>query len=250
VADRTGLTVCYNFFIPDIAKKLGLTSDEYMRSFLTMPGSKSELQILAAFAVLMSFATAVGCRGFFVQPTLTALTVDPAEATVQVGKTTQMIATGTYDDGSTSTNVANLSWSISGTDATINGSGLVTGVTVSTGPDTVTASAGAVTGTASLTVVLANVTGIMVTPSSQTATVGGASVPYSAQATVAGQSPTDVTGSATWTVTQNGTVASDIECTYEAPLEQCSAQTGAVSGSYTVSASYAGIVGTATLIVP
>ena len=128
-----------------------------------MPSLKRKLPLLAAFTVLLVFAFGVGCTGFFVNPTLTTLTVTPASPQVQQGLTLQMLATGTYNDGSVSTNVKNLSWSSSDTTvATISNSGLLSAL--STGTATITATSATVTGTAAVNVVLANVTSITVSP--------------------------------------------------------------------------------------
>ncbi len=71
---------------------------------------KCQLQLLAALATLFLLALAIGCTGFFVNPTLTGVTVGPT-ATIQQGKTVQMTATGTYNDGSTKTITSGVFWS-------------------------------------------------------------------------------------------------------------------------------------------
>src|ERR1700680_5168776 len=93
-----------------------------------MLSSKKKLQLVTAFATLLLFALGVGCSGFFVDPTLTGITVGPA-ATIQTAGTVQMSAVATYNDGSTKTLGKGVQWK-SGTPsvATINPSGLVTGV--------------------------------------------------------------------------------------------------------------------------
>lgn len=172
-----------------------------------MPRTKRKLQLLAAFTVLLLCAVGVGCKGFFVNPTLTTITVDPASPQVSQGANQQMTATGTFDDGSVSTSVANLSWSSTPTSvATINASsGLLSGVSV--GSATVTASSANITGTTSVTVVLANVTSIQVAPSSATIT-SSQSQPFTATATVTGQTTqADITGTAIWTITVAGAAA-------------------------------------------
>ena len=60
-----------------------------------MPSMKSKLRITAAFAALATLALAVSCRGFFVKPTLTGLSIGPAGLTLNVNQTFQMVATGT-----------------------------------------------------------------------------------------------------------------------------------------------------------
>jgi hypothetical protein len=161
--------------------------------------TKRKLQILAAFAVLFLSAAGLGCKGFFVNPTLTTITVDPPTPTVQQGKQLQMIATGTYDDGSTGT-PKNLFWSSTPTSvATIDTSGNLLGVAV--GSATVTASSANITGTTTVTVALPNVTSIKVSPSNTSIAQNGVQS-YTAMATVSGQmNPVDITATATWTIT-------------------------------------------------
>jgi hypothetical protein len=172
-----------------------------------MPSTKRKLQLLAALTVLLLCALGVGCKGFFVNPTLTTITVDPPSPQVSQGGSQQMTATGTFDDGSVSTSVAHLSWSSTPTSvATINSSsGLLSAVSV--GSATVTASSANITGTTTVTVVLANVTSIQVAPSSATIT-SSQTQPFTATATVTGQSSqVDITGTAIWSITVNGAAA-------------------------------------------
>ena len=83
-------------------------------------------------------------------PVLTRVTVAPANAWVQVGATQQFSATG-YDQDSNAMNPQpTFSWSVDG-DGSITGSGLFTAATVGTN-DTVTATSGGVSGTATVTV--------------------------------------------------------------------------------------------------
>ncbi len=162
--------------------------------------TKRKLQLVAAFAVLFLSAAGLGCRGFFVNPTLTTITVDPPTQTIQVGNQLQMTATGTYNDGSSNTISSNLFWSSDPTSvATITAGGLVVGV--STGTATITATSANITGTTTVMVALPNVTSIQVAPSNTSISQSG-SQSYTAMATVSGQTnPVDITGNATWTLT-------------------------------------------------
>jgi hypothetical protein len=129
--------------------------------------NKRKLQLLATLTTLFLLAFGVGCKGFFVNPTLTGITVGPT-ASIQQTQTIQQSVTGTYDDGTTKnlTSSSGVVWSIadsSGTDvATISPSGLVTGV--SPGTATVTGAVGTLTGTSTITVTLSNLVSIQVTP--------------------------------------------------------------------------------------
>src|SRR5438067_1855893 len=84
----------------------------FMRS-----STKRKIQVLLAFAALAMLALSLGCRGFFVNPTLTGITVGPT-ATIQQGKTVQMSATGNFDDGTTKALGKGAFWS-SATDTSI-----------------------------------------------------------------------------------------------------------------------------------
>ena len=82
---------------------------------------------------------------------LTSIAVTPANPTVRVGSTQQFTATGTYSDGSTNVITSSVTWNSSSTQiATINSSGLATGV--ASGSTTITATSGTASGNTTLTV--------------------------------------------------------------------------------------------------
>jgi Bacterial Ig-like domain (group 2) len=83
-------------------------------------------------------------------PVLTTITVSPAVASVQTGKTQQFTATGLDQFGQPMGPQPAFAWSVSG--GTISASGLFTAGTSAGGPFTVTATSGSVGGTASVTV--------------------------------------------------------------------------------------------------
>jgi len=84
-------------------------------------------------------------------PTLQSVSVTPANPTIAVSATQQFTATGTYSDGSTNDLTSLVTWASSATAvATINSSGLASGV--SAGSTTITATSGSVNGTTALTV--------------------------------------------------------------------------------------------------
>lgn len=156
-----------------------------------------KLQILVAGSVLLLLAAAVGCRGFFVDPTLTTVTVGPATPAVEQGATLQMVATGTFDDGSTKTLTANVLWSTSDISiATISNSGLLTGV--SCGDATITATSGTLSGSTSATIQAANITRIDISPTDTSVPVGS-SLTFSAVGTVQGGGTQVITDCAVWT---------------------------------------------------
>src|SRR5712675_1795778 len=122
-----------------------------------MSSMKSKLRLVGAFAALATLALAVSCKGFFVNPTLTGVSVGPQGLSISVNQTWQMTATGTYDDGSQKNLTSGVAWSSSDPTTVSVGqaSGQVDGLL--TGSATVTASSGgcsACTGSTTVTVVL------------------------------------------------------------------------------------------------
>jgi len=116
-----------------------------------MSTSKRKWLLFSAFLGLVSLV-GVGCRGFFVNPTLTTITVTPASPNLQVGGTLQLIATGNNDDGSTKNLTTSSTWTTSdASKVTVSSTGLVKGIASTTGV-TITATNGTVSGTDTVTV--------------------------------------------------------------------------------------------------
>lgn len=185
-------------------------------------------------------AMGIGCTGFFVNPILSTLTVGPTTPTFQQGSTLQMAATGTYNDGTTQDLTSKAFWSTSdSTIASINTTGLVTGV--SPGQATITAASGTVSGSTTITIALANITSITVTPTSSTITQGSTQQ-FKAVATLAGGTTQDITSSVTWATSNPsaGTIASTglfTAVTTGIPPSQVttiSATSGVITGSATL----------------
>ena len=213
-----------------------------------MSSSKNKLRIAGSFAALLIFAVGVGCTGFFQNPTLTTITIDPPTPSINQGATQQMTATGTYQDSSTSTLTGGTScsgntvcWSSSDTTvATITTTGVLTGV--GQGTSTITAASGAITGTATATVDLTNITNFEVCEGTFGATTNcGATITWDATLNVSqnfvaqGDSngtTVDLTTSAIWTVPST---APDIQCSNGGfSPESCTALTGATNAAVTV----------------
>ena len=219
-----------------------------------MSAQKSKL--IGAFAVLLMLALAGSCTGFFVNPTLTAVSVGP-QATLTINQSIQMSATGTYSDGTQKQINSGVAWSSSDPSfVSISPGGLATGLVI--GSSTITGSAGscsACTGTTTVTVTLTNVNTVLVTPSSQTAQVGGNPVFFHALA----NGSTDITNPAdgtTWTVTDSGGTdqtanftLSFVSGTGAGTGEGFIPNGGTATGTYHVNATYNNVPGTATLNV-
>lgn len=100
--------------------------------------------------------------GFFVDPTISVITVTPATPSLLVNQTQQFVAVATYSDGSQAT-LGSPTWTTSNAAVVlINSSGLATAVAA--GSATVTATSGTGTGTTTVTVTTAPLTSIAVTP--------------------------------------------------------------------------------------
>ena len=119
-------------------------------------------------------------------PTLTSLTVTPANPSIWRGASQQFTATGIYSDGSTQNLSSQVTWTSSNTGvATINVGGLATGS--SAGNTTISATLGGLVGSTTLTVLSVPLTitttslpnGISNVAYSATLTASGGTAPYS-----------------------------------------------------------------------
>lgn len=171
-----------------------------------------------------------------VGPTLVSIAVTPDPKTIKVGETQPYTAIGTYDDESTADITDSVDWDTSNhAIATINGSGVATGVDA--GTVTVSATSGLIEGTATLHVI--KVASIAVTPVDATIKTGGTQQ-YTAIATFTDESTLDVTNLAIWESSDTD-VATIVESTGLA--------TGVAEGVTTISATYAGEEGHTSLYV-
>ena len=192
VGVRTGIFFCYNF------------QQRAPKEFhTTMSSANHNLRIAGAFAALSMLALAVSCTGFFVNPTLTSLSVGPVTPTIETGttgNTVQMTAFGTNNDGSTNTHPS-VAWSISPTTgvATISTSGLVTSVAIGTATVTATSNQNpTILGTQTVTVTVGCVQSIQLSQTSGSVSGNNPTLSLTATATTC-NGPFDVTSVATWT---------------------------------------------------
>ena len=134
-----------------------------------------------------------------------SITVAPVSLSLPIGSVQQFTATGTFSDASTQDITNSGTWTSStGTVATINNSGLATTLTI--GSTTMTASMGAVSGSADLQVIAASLQSISVTPATLPMATG-----TTAQLTATGSysdgSSQDLTSTAIWS-SSAGAIAS------------------------------------------
>jgi uncharacterized protein YjdB len=172
---------------------------------------------------------------------LSSIATSPATADLAVGATEQFTAQATYNDGSTADVTSSATWAdANGKVATITASGLATGVAA--GSTIVTASMGALSGTATLTIAPQAKTLLSIAVSPATVTIAtGATQQFAATAMYSDNSTADVTTSATW-VSSKPAVA-----TISAAGGLATALS---SGTTTVTATLTGVSGTAAVTVP
>jgi len=192
-------------------------------------GRSNWVKYLAGFLTLLL----AGCNGFFTSPNLTTITVEDSNGnttpSINVGQTDQMVAVGTFDDGSRQ-NVS-ATWSITtgnNSVATISATGLVKAVALGTA--TVMAASSGITGTASVTVCSNTITAITISPTDQTISQSANTLQYTAK-DQAGNNITDVV---TWT--SSSTSVAQISGTGLATFEGTGTTT-ITANSCTVSAS-------------
>jgi uncharacterized protein YjdB len=170
-------------------------------------------------------------------PVVTTVTVAPTAATVVAGATTTLQATVKDQNGSVMTGQA-VTWSTNNAAAaTVNSSGVVTGVAA--GSATITATSSGKTGTSSITVtaVAPVVTTVTVAPASASVALGATT---SLQATVKDQNGNVMTGqTVTWST--NNAAAATVSST--------GVVTGIAAGSATITATSSGKTGTSSITV-
>src|ERR1700678_1175210 len=221
-----------------------------------------KLALTLAFTVLVALAFGVSCKGFFVSPTLTSLTINPSAPNVQLNTTTTLQAFGVYNDGSSAYLTSGVSWSssdptvaaITGNCATqICGSATLSGVAV--GTSTINAGSQSVTSTATATTYI-TVSSLTIAPTSQSLSTldGTTPLPFVVSAVTANGTD-NVSNVAVLTAYQNGTASTDVECTYDTanptggsggPGIYCSGDGSEATGAYQLIATYTGTTLTAT----
>jgi hypothetical protein len=215
-----------------------------------------KLALTLAFTVLVALAFGVSCRGFFVKPTLTSVTISPTAPAVQVGTSATLQAFGVFNDGSSSYLTTGVSWSSSDPAVgTITGTGSATFDALTVGTTTITAGSQAVTSTATATVFV-TISAIGITPTSvsltSTDSAGQAVTVYANNDPTLSNPNDDLSPTATITVYQNGTIASGVTCSYPGTgTTQLCTSVDASAGPYQAIATYPGstLQATATITV-
>ena len=166
-----------------------------------------------------------------------SLTLTPATASIAAGTTQQYTVNQIYSDGSIQPVVSGLSWiSSSAATASVDANGLATGI--APGQATITVAYGSMTATASLTVTSATLTALVVTPVTTVVGING-TVQFTATGVFSDNSVEDLTSQAAW----SSSVAS------YAVINDAGVASGLSAGTTTITATYGGVSGTATLNV-
>ncbi len=212
-----------------------------------MKSRQRKMQWAGALAVLTMAALLVSCKGFFVDPKLTAIAVGPATPTIQTGttgNTVQMTASGTYNDGSTGN--PSVTWTSTPTVpggptvASISSGGLATAASLGTTTITATSTQNStIAGTTTLTVTVGCIQSIAVTPATDSVNVG-TPVQYKAEATTC-NGQFDITSVATWASSNTADVT----------IDSTGLATTVAKGTVSITATSGGVVSSpaATLMV-
>jgi uncharacterized protein YjdB len=161
---------------------------------------------------------------------LASIAIAPAGSSLPVNTSLQFTATGTYKDGSTRDLTTLVNWASSSTAAaTINASGLATGVAA--GSTTISATLGGIKGSTSLSVTAPTISSIVITPDGLTLGIG-IGQQYTATAIYSDGSTQDLVSGVTWS-SSAPTVASisgsGLATTLAAGTATISAKVGSVS---------------------
>jgi hypothetical protein len=169
--------------------------------------------------------------------TLQSVTIAPADASITKGATQQFTATGNYSDGSTKNLTSAMAWTSSNTAAvTISSSGLATGVTG--GSTTIQATSSIVSGSTTLTVQVATLISLAVTPANSSV-AKGSTKQYTATGTYSDNSTQNLTGSVVWTSSNTGV----------ASITTGGLATGVAAGTATIQATLGSVAGSTGLTV-
>jgi uncharacterized protein YjdB len=128
---------------------------------------------------------------------LKSISLQPADGSIAQGTKKQMVAKGTFNDGSTRDISFLVTWSSSNSGIVTIGSGSAIAVANAPGSVTITATLGSVTGSTSLTVTNATISSVFVSPANPSIPTGGQQA-FTATGVFSDSSTQDITGSVTW----------------------------------------------------
>ena len=223
-----------------------------------MKSRKSKLGAIGACAALAALALAVSCRGFFVNPTVQSISLQPQTPSLAVGNSIQMQAWATDSDGNKYELTSNVAWTLSGVTATNGGtvmtlspSGYLTATSVGSG--TINASSEGVSASTTATVVELTDSMTITPPDPSVSDTGSNFATY----TVTDQYGNNISALVTLTAYSSpppnlGTAVTQITCAYDSTDsgQDCTPGSGLVtSGStvYYIVVTYSGYTGSSTV---
>lgn len=168
-----------------------------------------------------------------------SITITPPSPSIASNMTQQLTATGTYPDGTTKDITSSVTWTSSSTTvATINSSGLATGVKVGSTTITATIYGGinSMSKTTTLTITAAALSSIAITPVSVPILIA-ITQQFTATGTYSDGTTNDITSTTTWTSSS----------TSVATINSSGLATAVSAGSTTITATSGNISGTTTL---
>ena len=169
--------------------------------------------------------------------TLVSVKVTPASSTLSRGLTQQMTATGTYSDGTNAVISSGVSWSSSSNAATVSSTGVVQGV--SSGPATISASVGGVSGSTLITITAAQLQSISVVAYSGNTPVSTLPIQTSQQLVALGTYSDNTTANLSNLVSWSASNSN-------ASVTTTGILNGITSGSVSINAVYQGVTGTSS----
>jgi trimeric autotransporter adhesin len=178
-------------------------------------------------------------------PTLTSISVTPANLTLHVGAMRQFIATGGYSDGSQQNITASVTWSsAAATVASINNVAGSNGIAtaVAAGSTTITAASGTLSGSTTLNVTSVTLVSIGVTPAAPTI-AKGTTQQFTATGVYSDNTTQNLTAVVSWHAV-NPAVAS-----ITTALGSGGLATGVGPGTTQITASLGGVIGSTNLTV-
>jgi trimeric autotransporter adhesin len=192
------------------------------------------LTLFSTITAMIAALLLTSCSGFFPPADqIISLQLSPTSAWIKPTTTQQFSATATFGNNNTGDVTSQVTWqSSSPSIATIDSSGLATAVALGSTTITAKSNNSSVTATALMTVSDKTITGLTVNPNST-------SISLSAAVTFSDGTMQDVTTTAAWT-SSVPSVASISSTGLASPISE---------GTTTISASAAGVVGTAALTV-
>jgi hypothetical protein len=179
--------------------------------------SAKRLKLIGSFAVLLSLALAVSCKGFFVNPTVTSLAIGPANLSLAPSTSFHMVATATYSDGTTNDVSGKSLWSSTSSNvASFTSPGTLQAADLSSLPTlpattSVSASLGSVSSSSQTVTVCPVVQTLTVTVNGGASVnvPGGTALTFDAEATFNGITGTNpVNAYVTWNISDTTVLAS------------------------------------------